>query len=48
MDAPPQTEKGPLRHVRNDFSGRFRGAGDTPYIPTVEDLWAIDAIAGRQ
>lgn len=45
---PPQTENNPLRYVRNDFSWRFRGAGDTLYIPSLEDLWAIDARDGRQ
>jgi outer membrane protein assembly factor BamB len=45
---PPQTESNPLQYVRHDFSWRFRGAGDTLYIPSLEDLWAIDAVAGRQ
>lgn len=45
---PPQTESNPSQYVRNDLSWRFRGAGDTLYIPSYEDLWAIDAVAGRQ
>jgi hypothetical protein len=45
---PPQTENDPLQYVRNDFSWRFRGVGDTLYIPSRQDFWAIDAVTGRQ
>ena len=45
---PPQTEIDPGRYVRNDHSWRFCGAGDTLYIPSLEDVWAIDAAVGRQ
>lgn len=45
---PPQTEHDPGHYVRYDFSWRFRGAGDTLYIPSLEDVWAIDALGGTQ
>lgn len=45
---PPQTENNPEQYARYDFSWRFRGAGDTLYIPSLEDLWAIDARDGTQ
>jgi hypothetical protein len=45
---PPQTESDPLQYVRSDFSWRFRGVGDTIYIPSLEELWAIDSLDGTQ
>jgi outer membrane protein assembly factor BamB len=45
---PPQTENDPPQYARNDFSWRFRAADDTLYIPSRQDVWAIDATSGRQ
>ena len=45
---PPQTENDPERYVQYEHSWRFRGAGDTLYIPSLGDVWAIDAVDGTQ
>lgn len=34
--------------VRSNISWRFRGAGDTLYIPSLDDIWAIQARDGSE
>ncbi|HEY1391550.1 MAG TPA: PQQ-binding-like beta-propeller repeat protein [Ktedonobacterales bacterium] len=45
---PPQTENDPERYMRFEQSWRFRGEGNTLYIPSLGDVWAIDARNGTQ
>jgi len=34
--------------VRPDYAWRFRGAGDTLYIPSLDGVWGVRASDGAQ